>query len=364
MADRIKTVTDTSQYGFLLENFFKDASIFIKTSSGNIELQYMGYNDNKVAFKIPLIKSSPDNVVVFTRRNTNTIYLSLKYPERNEDTFVFMPIKFQILSELRKEGRAALDFAAGKDIIYLNNLITDYIIERSLATIDKKIDKVKDFAEYELKKRFDYVKIVFISDNKPDNRLRHIKNTSQAIYMPNLNADPEKSEEDTYNHYINNIYRSDISISSRNKFIAEATVPIVYNNVIIYGYIQVNSTTPIEDDMFEYVKKMCAVVNHLMVKQQMLSPLPDKFLLADISHSGLSFVFKEKKFLRYFEEGSRINFEILFPTNKSSMIGAIIRNISYLENRIIKVGCEIFDMDDTSGMNYEEFVQSTATEEN
>ncbi|MCL2155962.1 MAG: hypothetical protein FWH53_09885, partial [Leptospirales bacterium] len=239
MADRIKTVTDKSQYGFLLENFFKGTPVFIKTKNGIIDLKYLGYHEDKVAFKIPLIKSSPDNVVVFTKRNNNTIYLSLKYLERNEDTFIFMPIKFQILSELRKEERTALDSGGGKDIIYINNLITDYIIERSLATMEKKIDKIKDYAEYELKKNFDHTKIVFLSGNKPDNRLRHIKNTSQAIYMPNLNIEPEKSEEDKYNYYINNIYRSDISIASRNKYIAEVSAPIVYNNAIIYGYIQV-----------------------------------------------------------------------------------------------------------------------------
>jgi len=359
MAEKIKTVTDKSQFGFLFENFFKGGSVFIKTSSGNIALQFMGYNNDKVAFKIPLIKSSPDSVVVFTRRNNNTLYLYMKYVERNEDVFVFVPVQFQILTEIRKEERTTFDPAGGRSIIYLRNLITDYIIERSLAVQDRKIDKIKDYVEYELKGKFDHVKIAFISENKQDNRLRHIKNTSQSIYMPNLNVDPEKSQEDMHNHYINYIYRSDIAISSRNRYISEASVPIVYNNAIIYGYIQVNSTQPIEEEMYDYVKKMCAVVNHLMIKQQMLQPLPEKFLLADISHSGLSFVFKEKKFLRYFEEGSRINFELLFPTGKSATVGAIIRNISHLANRIIKVGCEIFDMDNASRKSFEEFVQST-----
>jgi hypothetical protein len=363
MTDKIKTVTDKSQYGFLLDNFFKGRSVFIKTNSGNIGLQYMGYTEEKVVFKIPLMKSSPDSVVVFTRRNANTFYLSLKYVERNDDVFVFTPIKFQILSGLRREERTSLDSSIGRNIIYLNNLITDYIIERSLATIERKIDKIKDFVESELKKKFDHVKVGFINDNKLDNRLRHIKNTSQSIYMPDLNVDPEPSQEEAYNYYINNIYRSDIAISSRNKYIAEVTSPIVYNNSIIYGYIQVNSTQAIDEDMFVYVTKMCTVVNHLMVKQQMLVPLPDKFLLADISHSGLGFVFKEKKFLRYFEEGSRINFDILFPTQKTAIVGAIIRNITFLDNRIIKAGCEIFDMDNNSRINYEEFVQTVTVEE-
>jgi len=34
MTDKIKTVTDKSQYGFLLDNFFKGRSVFIKTNSG------------------------------------------------------------------------------------------------------------------------------------------------------------------------------------------------------------------------------------------------------------------------------------------------------------------------------------------
>ena len=43
--------------------------------------------------------------------------------------------------------------------MYLNNLISDYIIERGLAGADKKIDKIKEFAEFELKKKFDLMPI-------------------------------------------------------------------------------------------------------------------------------------------------------------------------------------------------------------
>ena len=357
MPDLIKTVTDVSQFQFLLENFFKEAAVYIKTNSGSISLQYVGYSEGNVAFRIPMVKSSPENVVVFTRHKTNTIYLSMKYIERSEDTFVYIPIKFQIISESRKEDRKLVGFEGGKSIMYLNNLITDYIIERGLATADKKIDKIKEFAEFELKKKFDLVKIVFINESKNDNRLKHILSTSKHIYMPNLNVDPDPSKEEEHNFYINHIYKTDISLSSRNKYVSEITVPVMFNNVIIYGYLQVNSSQPISDGMFEVVKRMSIAINQLMVKNNLFFPLDERFLLADISGNGLSFVFKEKKYLRYFEEGTKVNFDILLPTQKKAIIGAIIRNITFLENRIIKTGCEIYLMDETSKSNYDEFIQ-------
>jgi len=357
MPDLIKTVTDKTQFQFLLENFFKAAPVFIKTSSGSINLQYVGYSDGNVAFRIPLVKSSPESVVVFTRHKTNTIYLSMKYIERSEDTFIYIPVKFQIISESRKEDRKLVGIEGGKSIMYLNNFITDYIIERGLATADKKIDKVKEFAEFELKKKFDLVKIVFINETKTDNRLKHILSTSKSIYMPNLNVDPEPSREEEYNFYVNSIYKSDISLSSRNKYVSEITVPIMYNDVIIYGYLQVNSSQPVTDGMYAVVRRMSIAINQLMVKHQLFFPLEDRFLVADISHKGMSFVFKEKKYLRYFEDGTKVNFDILLPTQKKALVGAIIRNITFLENRVVKTGCEIFLMDSISKSNYEEFIQ-------
>lgn len=357
MADLIKTVTDKAQFQFLLDNFFTGAPVYIKTSSGSLNLQYLGYSDGNVAFRIPLVKSLPDNVVVFTRYKTNTIYLSMKHIERTEDTFIFIPIKFQIISESRKEDRKLVGIEGGKSIIYMNNLITDYNIERALSTAEKKIDKIKEMAEFELKKKFDHLKIVFMHEAKADNRLKHILSTSKPIFMANLNVDPEPGNEEDYNFYINNIYKSDISLSSRNKYISEATVPISYNNIIPYGYLQVNSTQPISDGMYEVCRRMAIVIDQLLVKNRLFSPMEEKFLVADLSKNGMGFVFREKRHIRNFQENGKLSFDIMLPTQKKVVIGAIVKNISFLENGVIKVGSEITRMDDTSRMNYNEFVE-------
>ena len=355
MADLIKTVTDKAQFQFLLDNFFSGNPVYIKTSSGSLNLQYLGYSYGNVAFRIPLVKSLPENVVVFTRYKTNTIYLSMKHVERNADTFVFIPLNFQIISESRKEDRKLVGIEGGKSIIYMNNLISDYNIERALSTSQKKIDKIKEIAEFELKKKFDYFKIVFMHESKGDNRLKYVLSTSKSIFMSNLNVDPDPGKEEEYNFYVNNIYKADISLSSRNRYISEATVPIMYNKIIPYGSLQVNSSQPLSDGMFEVCRRMAIVIDQLLIKNKLFSPMEERFLVADLSKNGMGFVFREKRHIRNFQENGKLCFDIMLPTQKKSVIGAIVRNISFLENGIIKVGCEINSMDETSRTNYEEF---------
>lgn len=356
MADIIKTVTDKSQFEFILNNFYINNTIYIKTNSGNLNLTYLGFSEGNVAFRIPFVKFLPDTVVVFVRHNNNTIYLSMKFLERNEDTFVFIPIKFQIISESRKEDRKLIGIEGGKSIIYINNLISDYIITRALATAEKKIDKVKEIAEFELKKKFDHVKIVFLHEAKMDARLKHILLTSKPIFIPDLNVDPEPKDEEEFNNYVNSIYKGDISISSRNKYVSEITVPILFNSIIPYGYVQVNNTRALSEGLLEVCKRMAIVIDQLFKKNNLVSPMTERFLVSDLSKGGLGFVFKDKRTLRYVQENSKVCFDVMLPTKKKSIIGAVVRNISFLENRIIKVGCEINKMDSTSKANYQEFV--------
>lgn len=356
MPDQIKTVTNREQFQFLFDNFFNGHQVYIKTSTGALSLQYLGYSEGNVAFRIPHVKSFPENAVVFTRHGGHTIYLSMKHIEKSEDTFVFIPVKFQIISESRKEDRKLVDIEGGKSVIYISNFISDYIIERGLATSQKKIDKIKETAEFELKKKFEHVKIMFIHETKSDPRLNHALNTGKLIYIPNLNENPDPSLEEDFNYYLENIYKNDISLSSRNRYIAEVLAPVTYNTVIPYGYVQVNSSQALSEGMSEVCRRMAIVIDQLLVKNGIFNPLETRFLVTDMSRSGMGFVFKEKKFIRYFAEKSRITYDIMLPTRKKAVIGAVVRNITFLQNNVIKVGCEITSMDDSSRANYDEFI--------
>ncbi len=46
----------------------------------------------------------------------------------------------------------------------------------------------------------------------------------------------------------------------------------------------------------------------------------------------------------------------MLPTQKRAVIGAVIRNITFMEGGVIKVGMEVNQMDKTSWANVEEYL--------
>ena len=65
---------------------------------------------------------------------------------------------------------------------------------------------------------------------------------------------------------------------------------------------------------------------------------------------------KDRLVTRYFKKDSFVSFEIMLPTRKKVLMGAIVRNINFLENGIIKAGLEIANIDAISEVHYEEFL--------
>jgi hypothetical protein len=188
--------------------------------------------------------------------------------------------------------------------------------------------------------------------------MKHFATNIRPIFIPDLNKEPDGRFEKDYKFYINEIYSNDYKLSSRHEFISEASAPVLIRNMIPYGYLQVNNTAPMTDGHFSVVKRMAVVINELFRKNKLFQPSGDKILVSDLSRSGLGVVFKERKVARLFKKGSLVSFEMMLPTKKKVIIGAIVRNVSFLENGIIKAGFEIRLIDALSEVHYEEFLET------
>jgi len=363
MDNIIKTVSDRSQFELLFNNFFVGREIFLKTSTGNLKVQFLGYSDEHAGFRVPSVKNLPEKVTVYTRHKTNTIYASLKLFDVKEDTFIFIPEKFQIIAEARKEDRKLVGAEGGqKNVLYIRNIISDTVIKNAIQMNAKKMEKIIEIATFDLQKQFGNIKIYFITQSKNDIRIKFMQEKKDSIFIQDLNSQPEEEDADHYNYYINNIYSKDSSLSRGHKYISEATAPILHKNVILYGYVQVNNTTAMTDGLLEVVKRMAIIMDQLCLKHNVFAPIQTKFLVSDISKSGLGIVFKERKLISYFRKDSLISFESMLPTQKRAVMAAVVRNITILEGGIIKVGLEVTDMDETSQAHVMEYLQSMGIE--
>ena len=360
MADQIKTITDKTQYPVIMEKFFSKGNVYLKRKDGDLNIQYLGMSEGDVAFRIPRVKSTPAKVIVFVRIKESTINCNMTYIENNQDTFIFRPESIQILSIRRKEDRSNTGGdGSSKSAIFIENVVSDFIIKNELSMNVRKADEVRDLIHFDLKKQFDNIIIFFINQGGSDPRMKHFIGNIRPIFIPDMNNESDMKSKEQLNHYINNIYANDFKLSRNKDLISEISLPFLIKTLIPFGYIQVNNKTTMSNGHFAAIKRVPVIINEFFKKKGMFIPEKEKFLVSDLSKKGLGIVFKDRRLIRFFKVDSFVCFEMMLPTMKKAVIGAHVRNISFIEvNKVIKVGFEIKNMDAISEVNYDEFIET------
>lgn len=360
MAELIKTITDKSLFEKIFYKFFLKKDVFLKTKNGDLKIEFFGYTDGMAALRIPYVKNMYENCLIFTRSESYTIYANLKLVEKQEDdSYIFIPVKFQIISAVRREDRKIVDIGGeGKNIIYITNMISDFIIQNSLAMESKKVDHVKEIVRFDLEKQFKHVKIFFCNEGMTDVRMKYFYENKTPYLIHDINRKEAAKDKALFNYYLNNIYGKDYHLINRKNLISEVSVPVLYKARIPYGYIQCNGAAPLSESALLIVKRMAIVVEELFNKYKIFPVTDERLLISDVSKKGIGIVFKERRFIRYFKENSYVYFDLNLPDNKRASCLSVIRNIVIMENKVIKVGCEIRELDALGEVNYDEYLES------
>ena len=167
----------------------------------------------------------------------------------------------------------------------------------------------------------------------------------------------------TINFYLNEIYSKDYKLSVNKEIISEISVPVIFRTIISYGYIRVNSTRALTDTDYSVIRRLASMLNDVFVKQKLFVSAADKFLVYDISRNGIGIVFKDRRLTRFFKQGSVVSLDMVLPNQNKVIMGVIIKNTSFLDNGIIKVGAQIIHFDALSEVNFDEFLGSIHQDE-
>ncbi|MBN2040703.1 MAG: hypothetical protein JW864_11705 [Spirochaetes bacterium] len=361
MPSQIKTINDRASIDRVFAGFFTKGNVFLRTKSGDLKIQFLGYTEGIAAFKIPFVKNIPEKNILSTRHEQSTINALVKFHEKQEDNvFLFLINQLQVIYRSRGEERKSVDSSYGKDkiVVFITNLISYSIIQNSLSLDMKKIERIREAVAGEISQAFNFIKITFCNEGKGDVRMNYFFKNKEPISIPNIKDKEAGKTDPNFNFYINNIYSRDYQLQAKKNLVSEISVPLLYKTKLPYGYIQVNNSSPSTNSMLTIVKKFAALIDNLMNKEQVFPRFTDKLIVSNISRNGLGIVFRERKFIRYFKENNYIYFDLLLPNEKTAAILAIVRNITLMDNKIILIGCSIEEMDALSEVNYEEFLDS------
>jgi len=360
MIDQIRTLSDKSRFEEIFSRFFINSSLMLRLKERSLPAKFLGYTDGQAGFRVPDIKNVPDDCIVEFRNEQYTIYLSLKYIEKQEnDVFIFLPLKFQFMGQSRLEERIPLDDNSGKKIVYVTNIISDFIIHNILIQRLQVVDKIKDVIMSDMEGAFESVKIYLINEGASDARMKYFSSEKAPIYIVDVTSPVKSKDKDMFQYYMKNIYASDISLKHKN-FISEISVPFLYKTKMPYGYIQINGTLPMSEISYNTIKKYSIQIDDMFKKANIFSMGDEKFIVNNFSKQGFGIVFNEKKFIRYFKEGSKIYLDMNFSDQMNASILAMVKHITY-KTKHIAIGFIIDEIDALSEVNYDNFLESLAT---
>ncbi len=357
---QIQTVTDASLFENICNQYFMDNDVYIKTKSGDLQIKYAGYSDGRAAFKIPYVKNIAENCLLITRKGDNTLHSVVKFTEKQEDgVFIFRIMKCQIITIVRTEERKSLESktGSGKDVIFVTNVISDFIIQNTLALHEKRVEDIKDGIISEFGKTFKQIKIFFSNEGSTDARMKHFQKTRQIIFVPDFRT-KELENDEKMKFFINNIYAKDYYLQNRKELISEISIPVLCKMKLPYGYIQINNTEPLNEATLTILKKVASRIDETLSREQFFPRAAEKMLVSNVTMNGFGIVFKDRLYIRYFKVNSFVHVDMLLPGNKKASILAIVRNITILENKVIKVGFQVEEIDALSEVHYQEFVDT------
>jgi hypothetical protein len=360
MFEKIKTITDEGEFKNIFYKFFIDHDAFLNLKDGKIKVRFFGYTSGQAAFRISQMKNVPDECLIITKMNNSMIYAYLRFIEKQEDNiFIFAPTKFQIITSSRGEDRSSLDVdAGGKHLVFVANIISDFIIENTLVQRIKKIDRIREQVSDEMENAFDYIRVYLRNEGTADPRMKYFLSEKTPIFIPDLSKKKSGSGDTFFKFYIDNIHSRDHQLQKRKEIISEISVPFLYQSKMPYGYLQVNGKTPFAKETLSSVKKFSVYIDEQFRANEIFSKSSEKFIVNSLSKSGFGIVFKERKYIRYFKKDSMVYLDMILPGNKRASILVMVKHISVLPNKTITIGFEISEIDALGEVNYDEFVAS------
>jgi len=359
----LSTITYRDNFQELFDRYFSNNEAFLRANQGTIPVTFFGFTGDRAAFKVPHVKNMGQEVTIFSRNGNETIYAFLSFFEQQEaGVFIFVPQRVQVITQDRKENRRDVDEPKqNKSLVFITSIMSDFILQNQISFSLKKIDNIREIIQERLDSVALKVRLFLCNELKRDPRMRYFKTQRVPIYIPDFTRTDEK-DRDKINYYINNIHAQDHLLKNNKDYISEISIPLLYKGKMPYGYLLINSTMALPEDVYAAMKKSTLFIDKLFTDFEIFSEAEDRMLVSNISESGFAVTINERRLIRYFKEESHVSLDMILPGQKKASILAEVRYINSQTNKTIKIGFKIIDIDALSEINFDEFLQSLKKE--
>jgi len=349
---------DKEDYDEIINKYFTGNQAYLKDKLYNYKINFISYEENIAQFEIDLEKlklKNEDHLMILVRdKDSNALIIKFEIISAEGSKVYLKPLEVKNMEIKRKEER--INLLKHSERTFISNFVADFILKEFIEEEQKIIDKIKTVIHAKLEHVFTRLRVFFLNE-KRDPRYDFFQKNITTIFVENINSTGEDNNSKLLDQYKEEIYNNDSFLKTNSNFMSEISVPIIYKMKLPYGFIQANHTNPLNDSHLKIIKKLAIITDNLIAKHNVIKEFKDKILVSDISRTGLGFMFKEKKYIKYFKENTFVYLDLFLPDNIKANLVVKTQNISFVGN-CIRIGCAIKDIDALSEVYFEDFFES------
>ncbi len=336
-----KEITDPQMIGKVISSLFPRIPVSMYHENEQTPIQVISANQEGL-----VIKGSDrldDGIRILTFTNNFSLYhfwFELS-PGSNKDIEFLKPLKMVIRDDAKRvENRVVVT----KQLDYkpFVTLITspEFIASKTIK-IKKLSENIWNEISLDIKQKYKITEIKI--DENENLRLKILKSNPRPIFL----SKPGKIEPYS-TAFFNPILFQELlnTTSDQDPLIgAEITIPLLYGNKILLGYIRISNDFPLEMEDFNHLNSIAQSLLEKINGRDELILLNEKFDILDISSNGIGFsVPYTEANSNIFQQGQILFFEIHLEENKKIPMKVVVRYSSRQDSSSIRIGCEFYDL--------------------
>lgn len=361
-------IVDKNELDRIFDSVFTRHDVYLRIDDVNQVVELKEYRDGTVILGTTARILATDSCLLLSRLG-NELYCARIVPAFESDVVTVVENKFQysftlagvqIIAAARKEERKSLATPVDgeRKTIFITNLVSDSLLKDCFVHEKDRVEYFRDAIQDKLAGAYPYARVFFLHERFADERMKYFYRERKPLYIENLREAPKSDSEKTFlQFYKITIFQKDKNLNTRTT-VSEVSVPLFFKGVYPVGYLQVNNTLPITQEEFVMIRKVGASASEALSGSKIIKSAEDRLVVVDVSAGGLGVVFKDKTLLKFFKDGNYLFFNLLLPEGRSAAMFVVVRNINVMRTNVIRIGCQIVEIDALGQAHYEEFLET------
>ncbi len=349
----IKKISDPKQVHDITQKLFCRKPVQIQDKTGNHPVRIKDYSNGK----LQLIHNLNDATVRLLSLNhgEHRLFLECRIEKRDPDgTETAMPVRIHMRRQIRREKRVHISEGNAK-VLWITDVITMKSIPDSMSGYNTRRDQIMQGFRDKLRKIFVISDIIYRKTFRMDNRMRVMSNFGKGIYVQNRNFPQVGINGKTIPF---EEYRKIIQFDKlAESIIAEASVPLMYKNIYLFGYAMVHSTEDMDPSHYEKLEYFCRELVKEFHRSELFPRNPEHCIVTDMNYSGVGFMHPHNPaYIRGLMPGEHIMFDMHIPSGETMAFTGVIRNMKSFE-KAHRIGVEFENLNQEQRTHLEKYFE-------